>query len=43
MIKIIVIIACLSTLWIMYEIHTAPFMDNDKELEDYENDDDALF
>jgi hypothetical protein len=41
--KISVIIICISILWIMYEIHTAPFMDNDKELKDYESDDDALF
>lgn len=41
--KILIIIICISILWIMYEIHTAPFIKEDQELEDYESDEDAMF
>lgn len=39
--SILIIIVCVFA-WFMYEIHRAPLL-NDKELEDYENDEDALF
>lgn len=41
--KIFIIVICVSILWVVYEMYTAPLVDEDEKLKDYESDNDAIF
>lgn len=41
--RIFIIIVCVSILWVVYEMYTAPLVDKDGKLKEYESDDDAMF